>query len=223
MGNRSTGNRYRPMMDMNKYPRTYHFSFSPGVQNDDKMLPDVSVFHGKNIVVTEKLDGENTGMTSKTCHARSLDSRDHSSRHWVKALHGQIQRDIPEGWQIFGENMFAEHSIRYEDLTSFLYVFLIVDENKMCFSWEKTKEWAEMFGLQVVPELYTGFWDEDAVQACYTGESKYGQDQEGYVVRNSDEFLLSEFQQNVAKCVRYNHVRTGEFWMKHWKPNKLGQ
>ena len=209
-------------MMMDKYPRTYHFPFSPGVQNDDKMLPDISVFHGKNIVVTEKLDGENTGMTSKTCHARSLDSRDHPSRHWVKGLHGQIKRDIPEGWQIFGENMFAEHSIRYENLTSFLYIFLIVDENKMCLSWEKTKEWSELFGLQVVPEIYTGPWDEGKVQDCHTGESRYGQDQEGFVVRNVDEFLLSDFQVNVAKCVRFNHVRTGEFWMKHWKPNKLG-
>lgn len=206
---------------MDKFPKIFHFPWSPNLQNDDKMLPDVSVFHGKNVVVTEKLDGENTGMTSKVVHARSLDSRDHASRHWVKALHGQIKRDIPEEWQIFGENMFAEHSIRYENLTTFLYVFLIVNENGMCFSWQKTKEWSDILGLQVVPEIYVGPWDEDAVQACHTGKSRYGKDQEGYVVRNIDAFHLSEFQQNVAKCVRHNHVRTGDFWMNHWKPNKL--
>lgn len=46
------GNRY-------KYPKTFHFSFSPGVQNDDRTTFDLSSFEGKEVIATEKMDGEN--------------------------------------------------------------------------------------------------------------------------------------------------------------------
>lgn len=42
-----------------KYPRTYHLPWSPGMHDDDRMMPDVGAFNGKRVVVMEKLDGEN--------------------------------------------------------------------------------------------------------------------------------------------------------------------
>lgn len=45
-------------MERTKYPKTYHLSFSPNLQNDDRMLPSEKVFEGKTVIVTEKLDGE---------------------------------------------------------------------------------------------------------------------------------------------------------------------
>ena len=77
-----------------KYPRTYHFEWSPGKTKDDKTLFDLSNFEGKNIVLTEKMDGENTTMMKDWYYARSLDSKDHPSRHWVKGLWGNIKHDI---------------------------------------------------------------------------------------------------------------------------------
>lgn len=56
-----------------KYPRTYHLPYSPGTTNDDKKLKDDWFDHFKNqeIVITEKLDGENTAFTSQDVYARS--------------------------------------------------------------------------------------------------------------------------------------------------------
>ena len=204
-----------------KYPRTFHLSWSPGLSNDDKKLASESIFYGNQVVVTEKLDGENTGHTSKGCHARSLYSSDHPSRHWVKALNARIKNDIPEGWHFFGENVFAEHSIYYDRLTSFFYLFMIVDDKQECLSWKDTKEWADLLSLRVPPVIYEGIWDEEKIKACYTGVSAFGDVQEGYVVRNSKAFLLDEFKDNYGKYVRENHVTTDDFWMKTWKPNKL--
>ena len=48
-----------------KYPRTYHLPFSPGFTSDDKVLKDDSYFRGKEIVVTEKMDGENVSIYQK--------------------------------------------------------------------------------------------------------------------------------------------------------------
>ena len=45
-----------------KYPRTPHLSFSPGVREDDIQLNSNQIFANSQIVVTEKLDGENTTL-----------------------------------------------------------------------------------------------------------------------------------------------------------------
>lgn len=55
-----------------KYPRTYHLPFSLGKTNDDKVLSNTDHFKGKMVVITEKMDGENTTLYSDYLHARSL-------------------------------------------------------------------------------------------------------------------------------------------------------
>lgn len=206
-----------------KYPKTFHLSWSENLQNDDRKLESDDIFLNKNIIVSSKLDGENTGLSREKCHARSLDSRDDTSRHWIKSLHAQIKNDIPDNWKIFGENLFAKHSIFYDKLTTFFYVFLIIDNKENCLSWKETLEWCNLLGLETVPVLYQGIWDEEKVKACYTGKCVFGEEQEGYVVRNSESFLLKEFQFNMAKFVRKNHIKTKEtpHWRKTWIPNKL--
>jgi len=43
-----------------KYPRTYHLPWSPGVNSDDRIIQDLSGVKGKEVIVTLKMDGENT-------------------------------------------------------------------------------------------------------------------------------------------------------------------
>ncbi len=192
------------------------------------MHQDVEFFIGKTVVATIKMDGENTTLYRDKNHARSLDSNHHESRSWVKQLHGQIAHEIPEGWRVCGENMYAEHSIAYRDLTSFFLVFSIWDENNTCLSWEDTKEFAELLGLQTVPEIAT--FEVKSVHSLETRMntwwrvfSKQSADPlEGYVVRNVNAFPYKDFRREVAKYVRKGHVQTDQFWMtKPVVPNKL--
>lgn len=193
-----------------KYPRTPHLEWSLGASDDDTWFN--GDFSGKQIVVTEKLDGESSGLTNIVCHARSLDSKDHPSRHWLKRLHSEIKHEIPSNFKIFGENVFAKHSIFYNKLTTYFYVYSIwVD--KMCLSWEETKEWASLFGLKTVPVLYEGIWNETLVKSCWTGRSVFGDQQEGYVVRVQDGFCYEQFNLHLAKMVRKNHIQTDEHWL----------
>ena len=46
------------MSKLYKHPRIYHAPWSENLQNDDRRHPDMSVFDGQIVVVTEKLDGE---------------------------------------------------------------------------------------------------------------------------------------------------------------------
>ena len=56
-----------------KYPRTPHLPWSPGLSSDDTRLGQARQFAGREVVVTEKLDGENTTLDRRGLHARSLD------------------------------------------------------------------------------------------------------------------------------------------------------
>lgn len=69
-----------------KYPRTLHLPWSLGSTSDDKFMSNVEHFNGKRIIITEKMDGENTNMYSDKIHARSIDSNHHDSRNWVMCL-----------------------------------------------------------------------------------------------------------------------------------------
>jgi hypothetical protein len=85
------------------YPRTPHLPWSPGASSDDVRVADPAGLRGAEVVVTEKLDGENTTLYRDGLHARSPDSAHHPSRAWVKALQGRIGPAIPPGWRVCGE------------------------------------------------------------------------------------------------------------------------
>jgi len=200
-----------------KYPRTMHLPWSPGVTDDDEVMTDLDCFKGKEVVVTEKMDGECTTLMRGCCYARSVDSRDHESRHWIKAFHGSIRHLIPEGWRICGENLNVVHTIRYESLPTWFIVFSVWDERGVAINWGDTMVMAEDLGVGHVPVLYGGVWDENAVKACWTGRGVYGLLQEGYVVRLEGSFGHGDFGRSVAKFVRRGHVQTDG----HWRRRKL--
>ncbi len=196
-----------------KFPRIPHLSWSLGKAEDDISLISFESFEQlQDIVVTEKLDGENTTLYPNHLHARSIDSKSHPSRDWIKQFHAKIRHNIPEDFKICGENMYARHSIFYDALTSYFYVFAIF-QGENCLSWDDTLEWCKLIELETVPVLYRGKWDESAIKACWHGKSVLGEEQEGYVVRNARSFKFDAFQSNVAKYVRASHVTTDQHWM----------
>lgn len=198
-----------------KYPRTYHFPFSPGATSDDKVLESTKHFDGKMIVITEKMDGENTTIYRNYYHARSIDSKHMEYHSWLLDYIRQFQYQIPEKWRICGEYLFVKHSIEYVNLKSYFLAFSIWDETNRCLSWDETKLYIEMFGIYHVPELYVGLYDEDKIKEIAKDVVIKGG--EGIVVRNKDSFLYDDFNTNIAKYVRENHVQTD----KHWSKSKI--
>jgi len=204
-----------------KYPRTPHLPWSPGNTDDDVILSNTSHFQGKEVVVTEKLDGENTTMYTDYMHARSIDSRHHVSREWIKKLHASISYLIPSGWRLCGENVYARHSIAYDHLETYFYLFSIWDDQNMCLDWVQTLEWAALLGLTTPKTMYTGLWDEKYISHMPVDTVRC----EGYVVRTTESFPYHAFNKHVAKWVRKQHVTTqDEHWMhREVVPNKLAK
>jgi len=207
---------------MSKYGSTFHLPFSPGLSRDDKRSNDQSQLLGKEIIITEKLDGENTGITRPGVYARS--HVEFTKNPWatmVRQLHGRIGYEIPENVFLFGENMEGIHSIEYSNLTSPFYLFGI-RENTTWWSWDEVEEWAYLLDIPVAPVLFRGSVEsikelQNKIETFMESGSILGGLIEGVVVRTATEFEDSEFQTHVQKYVRENHVQTDEHWRVNWK------
>jgi hypothetical protein len=216
-----------------KYGRTFHFDFSPGTTSDDrinsKWRTEIKQF--EKVVHTEKLDGENTCLSELGVFARShAEPTRHAWSNHLKEKQSLIVNDLKSmNLEIFGENVYAIHSIIYPKLDAHFYVFGVRILDKW-LSWEETKWYAEMFDFPVAPEL--GFQlttDPELIKQevlrLSNEESVFGSLQnnsnplrpctrEGLVTRNIEEYDVDSFAKNVFKFVRKDHVQTDVHWSK---------
>lgn len=205
-------------MRVAKYPKTNYLPWTQSKEKGDRIIKDVSKFEGSRVIMTEKMDGENTSMYRSKIHARSLDSVNHPSRNWVKNFWATIQYNIPHDIRICGENCYAKHSIYYTELASYFYGFSAWRDNT-CLNWDETLEIFTEIGIMPVRVIYDGIWDEDFISNYTFDKTRM----EGYVVRVADEFSLQDFELCVGKYVRANHINTDKHWMRQAiTPNILG-
>jgi len=214
-----------------KYGRTAHFPFSPGTTSDDRINHDYwQDISRKNVVITEKLDGENTCLNKIGVFARSHAAPTlHPWADYLKLKWNLIKNDLGD-LEIFGENLFAIHSIEYINLKSHFYVFGI-RENDLWLSWEEVKFYAGMLDFPVVPEIKTIKADnqklfEADIFEIIKNPSTFGSNDvhlkqpctmEGVVVRNIESYLIGDLAKNLFKYVRKNHVKTDAHWTRSWK------
>jgi hypothetical protein len=217
-----------------KYPRTYHLPLSPGTTSDDKRLSSdwFEKYKGREVVFTEKLDGENTMMNCQDVYARSHSAPTRSpwSRNlWdsSEGLYWKLKPYIGEKEELFGENLYGEHSIHYDNLKSYWHLFAINDGSRW-YSWDEIKEFASLLNIPTVPDLCRGVVNNesevyDIIDNLMKYGSTYGQTKEGIVMRLTDSFDIDSFPEAVCKWVRANHVQTDEHWTKNWKKATLIQ
>ena len=252
------------MSHSRKYGRngkTFHVPFSPGTDSTDRKNWDFwsnivdgvlqgqyvedKVFHNvlpqppiERLVLTEKLDGSGTcfnefGLFGRSHGAPSENPWDRNMRQkW-----GLIKNDLKElGLEIFGENMYAVHSIEYLKLEHDFYSFAIRKDDEW-LSWEEVEYWSELFDFPTVPVIERDInamqrWgSQEACQkdienicsnASYFGsidfQTKEYCSMEGVVFRNQNNYHVNNFVQNVFKWVRKDHVKTDAHWTSLWRP-----
>jgi len=207
-----------------KYNRTLHAPISLGTSSDDRFMPAGYLQAFANmpkLILTEKLDGQNNCFNKYGVFARSHAAP--SQHPWDSPLRKRwqlIKNDLQE-LEIFGENMYAIHSIAYKKLESFFYVFAI-REGERWLSWEAVKFYAALLDFPTVPEipittplnsLYTTHCHENELlqlwltknlgitweQSVQTAGLLGGYDpvnqqacSEGFVIRNSESFTTNQ-------------------------------
>lgn len=219
-------------MDSRKYGRTFHYPFSPGTTSDDRINHDYWSYLQtiEQIVHTEKLDGENTCLNQYGVFARSHAAPTrHPWANYLKEKWHLIKNDLGD-LEIFGENIYAIHSIKYLDIEHHFYVFAVRHLDKW-LSWEEVKFYAAMLDFPTVPELKIHQpTDQEILEktvlnfanqpSTFQSEDIHTDEKctmEGIVSRNVNEYLVKDFKQNVFKYVRKNHVKTDAHWTRNWK------
>lgn len=153
-------------------------------------------------------------------------------RQWadyLKIKWSVIKHDLGD-LEIFGENLFAVHSLKYVSLEDHFYVFG-VRLHDTWLSWDETKFYAALLDFKTVPELLIvnpidkNTYESqilDIVKGPSTYESMEKNEaaiympcrMEGIVSRNIEEYKVREFKMNVFKYVRKDHVKTDKHWSK---------
>lgn len=216
-----------------KYGRTYHYPFSPGTTSDDRISFNYwnDFQQIQRIVHTEKLDGENNCLSRYGVFARSHAAP--TTSPWTNQIrqHWELLKNDLGDYEIFGENLYAIHSIEYQKLPAHFFVFA-VRQSDYWLSWEETKFIAQLFDLPVVnvlgevsmPIIQQVF--ENDILTMSTQSSPFDSYDvatrkpctiEGIVSRNAAEYPVDDLAANVLKYVRKGHVKTDEHWTRNWK------
>ncbi len=171
------------------------------------------------LVVTEKMDGENTTIHSAGTHARSPDSRYHPSRDWLKSFAAGVSLHLAADERIVGENLYARHSIGYEALPSFFMGFSWIVAGQVQ-PWDATMDRFAALGITPVPVLYRGAYSDGLFKDLADGLDLARQ--EGFVARVAAGFDEAEMPQRMGKYVRAGHVQSEVHWMAaEMVPNRM--
>lgn len=207
-------------MERKKYPRTYHLPFSLGLQSDDKKIETLDFFKDQEVVVSLKMDGENTSVyPDGFSHARSLDSKFNWTQSIVRQIASTICYQIPEGHRLCCENLTAKHSIFYPDgyLEGYLYL-LSIWKGDTCLDWDSTVKLANELDLPMPKVLYRGSFDLKKLEEL--SKQLDVSIEEGFVTRVTRSFKYEEFSKCVTKFVRKGHVQdNADHWLKNAVPN----
>lgn len=221
-----------------KFPRISHFPFSPqvvaGQAREDRVAAlDWDHYLRKHgYVVMEKMDGSNVCLTREGVYPRGSGVLAPETFDWLKAKHAEMGHLLHSALRIYGENMYAVHSIEYKNLENYFYVFAVYDtEYRKWYSPVKVATVAAdlEFGSSIksvnrVPKTEDFERDfEREYRVRTTRNDEYRSDMEGFVVWANTDIPAHMFSKMVFKWVRQGHVQTDEHWTRKWKKAKLGE
>ena len=177
-----------PPVALFKFPRTAHLLNLGAATEDDVVQPTSSVFPASistpesQIVITEKIDGANLGISLDSSRRILIQNRAHwvnSKTHfqfkkldiWVEKHRDALTRILgadscfPERYILFGEWMVCVHSIKYVRLPDRFLAFDLYDRSRKVFASRDVLEARlEGTGISIVPTVVRiyGRPEEDA-------------------------------------------------------------
>lgn len=129
-----------------KYPRTYHLVGS-GIQRGDEDLAviSVAVLTGRHVIVEEKMDGANSAISFSNDGHLLLQSRGHYLtggprekqfhlfKTWANRYTSELWEALGERYILYGEWLYAKHTVFYTDLPHYFMEFDIYDKDQDVF------------------------------------------------------------------------------------------
>lgn len=204
-----------------RFPRTPHLALlgSTAVRTDKVLsLEERSAFLGRELVVEEKVDGENLGLSvaagrllaqSRGSYVEPGGASFRGLRTWLQPRASRIASALGEDLVLFGEWCAVRHTVAYDALPDWLMVFDVYDRRQGGFlPLGRRNLLARCLGLSVVPRLAAGEFDLPSLEA-FLGMSRVGSAQmEGLVLRHASS------PDDRAKLVRPEFLRQTDL---HWR------
>lgn len=173
-----------------KYPRTQHLSGSRlQVGDEDLSQVQFSEIQNKYIVIEEKVDGANTGISFDKSGSLLLQSRGHyltggyRERHydlfkqWAYAHCCELYKILGTRYILYGEWLYAKHTIFYDMLPHYFMEFDIYDkENRVFLSTLARKRMLAGSHIVSVPVLSEGRFGNKEQVLRFIGKSLYRSD-----------------------------------------------
>ncbi len=213
--------------DFVKYPRTPHLFGSKGTVDDkhlgeeesNQFIADVS------LIVEEKIDGTNIGIHFDDDRRMILQCRGHVItegmhpqydlfKQWTAVKSSVLEEMLERRFILFGEWVYATHSVHYQQLPHFFFEFDIYDKEQGCFlTLAQRLSMLEETGIHTVPVIHAGAVGRDQLDGLI-GPSAFDSQFENPLTRCTDNrmegiYLRTESQEAVtgrAKVVRPEFV-----------------
>jgi len=156
--------------DFVKYPRTPHLFGSTGTDDDRHLSRKESeaFIRDPSLVVEEKLDGTNVGIHFATSGRMVLQCRGHEIRagmhpqydlfkQWTVAKRPVLEAMLENRCILFGEWLYAKHSVHYRNLPHYFFEFDVYDKQAGSFLDLKTRlTMLDGTGIRTVPVIHQG-------------------------------------------------------------------
>ena len=227
--------------DFIKYPRTPHLFGSLGTADDKQMGEQESeeFIKQESLIIEEKLDGTNVGLHFTDegemilqCRGHLITEGMHSQydlfKQWTSVKAVILQEQLQNRFILFGEWVYARHSIHYFQLSHYFFEFDIYDKTENTFLDLKSRtELLEGTGIQTVPVIHTGCITKEQLPDLI-GPSQFGSQFENPATHSTDNLMEGLYLRTESKGVvtgRAKYVRP-EFVEKiqqstHWQHQKM--
>ena len=195
---------------LKKYPRTPHLEGSR-LQPGDEDLSQIpfSCIRGRHLVVEEKIDGANSAISFEADGQLRLQSRGHyltggyRERHynlmkqWANAHREALFAVLGTRYILYGEWMYAKHTVYYDKLPHFFFEFDIFDRQEEVFL-STARRHAMLKDLPVVsvPVLKEGKFQTKEELIALLGKSNFiSEEKTGNLRRTSEKLGLDPERQ----------------------------
>lgn len=232
--------------DFTKYPRTPHLFGSKGTDDDKHLGENESreFIADESLIVEEKIDGTNVGLHFSEDGEMILQCRGHLItqgmhpqydlfKQWAAVKRHALEDRLQQQFIMFGEWVYARHSIFYRELTHYFFEFDIYDKEAEAFlDLEQRMKLLEGTGVETVPVVHVGKVNRDDLEGLI-GPSQFRSQFENPETNRTDNLMEGLYLRTEADGVvtgRAKLVRP-EFVEKikqstHWQhqamvPNQL--
>lgn len=156
--------------DFVKYPRTPHLFGSKGTADDKHLGEQESneFIAEPSLIVEEKIDGTNVGIhftqdgrMKRQCRGHEITEGMHPQydlfKQWTAAKSLTLEELLADRFILYGEWLYARHSVHYRALSHYFFEFDIYDKQTEQFLDLATRmDMLEGTGLETVPVIHQG-------------------------------------------------------------------